>query len=149
MQDLKIKGFIMYTVLLMGWQILQNRNKSTRAKTATEVINEKSQFSGLWGRELNKAFKGKQGNIMALDTRVINADVINFTREYVKRHTQGINNSVGGSTHYANPKASSASSRRMWVDKVASRGHYAGFKNKGIGINASFGVPVKIGRAHV
>ena len=106
------------------------RNKS-RAKTAIEVINEKSQFSGLWGRELNKAFKGKQGNIMALDTSVMNADIINFTREYVKRRAHGINSSVGGSTHYANPNASSALSRRMWVDKVANRGHYAGFKNKG------------------
>ena len=115
--------------MILGGSI-GHRNKS-RAKTASEVINEKSQFSGLWGRELNKAFKGKQGNIMALDTRVMNADIINFTREYVKRRTQGINSSVGGSTHYANPKASSASSRRMWVDKVANRGHYAGFKNKG------------------
>jgi len=115
--------------MILGGSI-GHRNRS-RAKTATEVINEKSQFSGLWGRELNKAFKGKQGNIMALDTRVMNADIINFTREYVKRRTQGINSSVGGSTHYANPKASSASSRRMWVDKVASRGHYAGFKTKG------------------
>ena len=81
--------------MILGGSI-GHRNKS-RAKTATEVINEKSQFSGLWGRELNKAFKGKQGNIMALDTRVINADIINFTREYVKRRAQGINSSVGGS----------------------------------------------------
>lgn len=115
--------------MLLGGSI-GHRNKS-RVKTAIEVINEKSQFSGLWGRELNKAFKGKQGNIMALDTSVMNADIINFTREYVKRRAQGINSSVGGSTHYANPNASSALSRRMWVDKVANRGHYAGFKNKG------------------
>lgn len=115
--------------MILGGSI-GHRNKS-RAKTATEVINEKSQFSGLWGRELNKAFKGKQGNIMALDTSVMNADIINFTREYVKRRAQGIKSSVGGSTHYANPNASSALSHRMWVDKVANRGHYAGFKNKG------------------
>lgn len=115
--------------MILGGSI-GHRNKS-RAKTAIEVINEKSQFSGLWGRELNKAFKGKQGNIMALDTSVMNADIINFTREYVKRRAHGINSSVGGSTHYANPNASSALSRRMWVDKVANRGHYAGFKNKG------------------
>ena len=115
--------------MILGGSI-GHRNKS-RAKTAIEVINEKSQFSGLWGRELNKAFKGKQGNIMALDTSVMNADIINFTREYVKRRAHGINSSVGGSTHYANPNASSALSRKMWVDKVANRGHYAGFKNKG------------------
>ena len=115
--------------MILGGSI-GHRNKS-RAKTAIEVINEKSQFSGLWGGELNKAFKGKQGNIMALDNSVMNADIINFTREYVKRRSQDINSSVGGSTHYANPKASSALSRRMWVDKVASKGHYAGFKNKG------------------
>ena len=115
--------------MILGGSI-GHRNKS-RVKTAIEVINEKSQFSGLWGRELNKAFKGKQGNIMALDTSVMNADIINFTREFVKRRAQGINSSVGGSTHYANPNASSALSRRMWVDKVANRGHYAGFKNKG------------------
>ena len=115
--------------MILGGSI-GHRNKS-RAKTAIEVINEKSQFSGLWGRELNKAFKGKQGNIMALDTSVMNADIINFTREYVKRRAHGINSSVGGSTHYANPNASSALSRKMWVDKVANRGYYAGFKNKG------------------
>ena len=115
--------------MILGGSI-GHRNKS-RAKTAIEVINENSQFSGLWGRELNKAFKGKQGNVMALDTSVMNADIINFTREYVKRRAGGINSSVGGSTHYANPNASSALSRRMWVDKVANRGHYAGFKNKG------------------
>lgn len=115
--------------MILGGSI-GHRNIS-RAKTAIEVINEKSQFSGLWGRELNKAFKGKQGNIMALDTSVMNADIINFTREYVKRRAQGIKSSVGGSTHYSNPNASSALSRRMWVDKVANRGHYAGFKNKG------------------
>ncbi len=76
------------------------------------VINENSQFSKISGAP------GAYGSVQAVPDKVINAQVKAEVLNHLQNRANGTESTVGGHTHYLNPKVSGKKSLNTWGNAV-------------------------------
>lgn len=85
-------------------------------KSATDVVNAKSQFTGVNGRDAHE--KG----IYSTDDIKLNPRSLEVTKEWLYQRSQGAESTVGKHVNYANIKYSDRVNQRGWIHDMQKMG---------------------------